>query len=187
MKYLIPVLAALLAGCSSTPQSNYYLLHSTATNASSPCDCSIGIGPVTVAEYLNRPQITTSAEPGRLNIDQFHRWGEPLRHNIERTVLENLATLTGSSQLRIHPWRQGQRPGYRVAINILSMDRAAGNATVKVQWQVDAEAGQSSGTQLQTFSSPVADDSYAALAQGFSQALLQLSEKIAEQLDSLSP
>ena len=185
MKYLmllLTVMAVLAAGCGSTPQSNHYLLSSKATSANAPCDCSIGIGPVTVAEYLNRPQITTSAQPGQLQIEQFHRWGEPLRHNIERTLLENLATLTGSSQVVVHPWRQDQQPEYRVTINILAMDRSANNAVIKVQWQLAAKKGKQSETQLKTFSSSLTDESYAALAEGFSKALLQLSQEIATSL-----
>ncbi|MGS2722577.1 PqiC family protein [Porticoccus sp. GXU_MW_L64] len=177
MKYWIVFMTLLAAGCSSTPQSHYYLLSSKATSASAPCDCSIGIGPVTVAEYLNRPQITTRGEPGRLQVEQFHRWGEPLRHNIERALLENLATLTGSSQVVVHPWRQNQRPEHRVAINILSMDRSASRATIKVQWQIANRPAK-----ISSFSSELADSGYNSLAEGLSEALLQLSQEIAAAL-----
>ncbi|MDM3870026.1 PqiC family protein [Porticoccus sp. W117] len=184
MKYLTLFAALLIAGCSSTPQSNYYLLSSKATGASAPCDCSIGIGPVTVAEYLNRPQITVSSQAGQLNLEQFHRWGEPLQNSIERVLLENLATLTGSSELVIHPWRQSQQPRYRVTVNVLTMDKTNGSATIKVQWHLTntENKNESPQTQLDTFSSPLANDEYSALAEGFSDALLQLSQKIANSL-----
>ncbi|UTW46163.1 membrane integrity-associated transporter subunit PqiC [bacterium SCSIO 12696] len=186
MKYLILFLAALTAACSNTPQSNYYLLSSKASSAEHPCDCSIGIGPVNVAEYLNRPQITVSAQPGQLNLEQFHRWGEPLQNSIERTLLENLATLTGSSQLVVHPWQKSQQPRYRVAINVLTMDKVSGSATLKVQWSLldTKDNNSATSTQLDTFTAPLANDDYGALAEGFSEALLAFSEKIAADLQS---
>ena len=179
----VPVLLLLLNACSSTPQSNYYLLNAKATEVSTPCHCSIGVGPVTVAEYLNRPQITIAGEPGQLQIEQFQRWGEPLHNNIERVLVENLATLTDSAKVVVHPWRQDQQPRYAVTVNILTMNREENLAVIKVQWQLrDRESGDIIATQLQRYTSPLANPDYRTLAEGFSHALLILSEQIAAQI-----
>ena len=185
LKHLLSICAPLLllGACSSTPQSNYYLLSAKATTASAPCHYSIGVGPVVVAEYLNRPQITVTGEPGQLQIEQFQRWGEPIRNSVERVLVENLAILTDSTQLVVYPWRQDQSPRYRVRINILSMNREANSALIKVQWQLsDSQSGNTISTHLESYKAPVNGDGYRNLVEGFSDALLQLSVQISAEI-----
>lgn len=189
MKNIFFICALLLiTSCSSTPSSNYYLLRAKAVEALAQCNCSIGIGPVTVAEYLNRPQITLSGEPGELTIEQYQRWGEPLRNNIERVLVENLSILADSNDLVIHPWRQDQKPRYAVRINILTMNRQSGNAVLKAQWRiVDTDSNTVLITQLTNYSSALENDNYRNLAEGFSDTLLQLSSQIARAVTQTDP
>ena len=185
LKYLLSICAPLLllGACSSTPQSNYYLLSAKATEALAPCHCSIGVGPVTVAEYLNRPQITVTGKPGQLQIEQFQRWAEPVRYSVERVLVENLAIVTDSTQLVVHPWRQGQNPRYRVRIHILTMNRETNSAVIKVQWQLsDSQSGKTISTHLESYKASVNGDGYRNLVEGFSDALLQLSVQISTEI-----
>ena len=53
------LILAMLAGCGTTPHTNYYVLSSQSSLAdigNNPV--SLGVGPIQVADYLDRVQIT---------------------------------------------------------------------------------------------------------------------------------
>ena len=53
----------------------------------------IGVGPITVPKYLDRPQIVTRSGRNQLALGEFDRWAEPLQDNVLRVLAENLAFL----------------------------------------------------------------------------------------------
>ncbi|MCB1821939.1 MAG: membrane integrity-associated transporter subunit PqiC, partial [Candidatus Competibacteraceae bacterium] len=77
----------MLAGCGSTPPTAFYTLSPlsaslpTAQTSASRSDVTIGVGPVTVPEFLDRPQIVTRTTANRLDVDEFHRWGGSLQED----------------------------------------------------------------------------------------------------------
>ena len=70
--YLIAVMLSALAGCATTPPSRFYILSPvTADAATQPAGpaTAIGVGPVDLPKYLNRPQIAMpSAGPRHCRI-----------------------------------------------------------------------------------------------------------------------
>src|SRR3954471_15439792 len=100
----------LLAGCiSNAPRENFYTLSSEA--ASSPAisseassqpglaalpDASISVGPVTISEIADRPQLVVRTSPNRVDILEQQRWAQPLKNEVARVVAENLGQLLGT-------------------------------------------------------------------------------------------
>ena len=48
----------------------------------------IGVGPVTVPDYLDRPQIATRSSSSSLQFSEFDRWAEPLEKNLMRVLAD---------------------------------------------------------------------------------------------------
>ncbi len=99
---LLATLCALLitlGGCAGTPNSRFYLLEpltgAPGPEGTVPLDraISIGLGPVTLPEYLDRPQIVTRTDRNTVLLAEFDRWAEPLSGNVSRTLAENLTYL----------------------------------------------------------------------------------------------
>ena len=74
--------ALLLAGCGGTTRSFYML---TADGpAPSGSGRGIGVGPVALAEYIDRPNLVLQDGPNRLAVADAHRWAGDLAASIAR-------------------------------------------------------------------------------------------------------
>ena len=74
----------LLAGCINTPLPDYYVLTpESGIDGSFPKlpDLAVGVGPITIPETVNRPNIVTPKDSNQLEVAEYHRWSEPLREN----------------------------------------------------------------------------------------------------------
>jgi uncharacterized protein len=88
-----------LGGCASTQAARFYVLSAlpgggtASPGAAAERGLAIGVGPVTLPKYLDRPQIVTFTSPYALNVAEFDRWAEPLESTFVRVLAENLALL----------------------------------------------------------------------------------------------
>jgi len=96
---LVPLSCVLLVlgGCLCTPPSRFYLLP-TLTDVSSPAAMgeralTIGVGPVTLPPYLDRPQIVTRASRAQLHLAELDQWAASLQDTVARVLAENLSLL----------------------------------------------------------------------------------------------
>lgn len=98
---------------------------------------SIGIGPVQVAQFLQRPQIVTHNGGTQLQLSESQRWGEPLEQGIQRVLLQNLAALTGA-ETRNFPWRLSTTPDYALRIDVTDLDKLSNGETIlDVSWVLE--------------------------------------------------
>jgi uncharacterized lipoprotein YmbA len=140
-------LLALLAvaGCGSTAPTHFYLLSSVPEKpvASPGQGVAVGIGPVTLPQYLNRPQIVTRSSNNQLVVSEFDQWGGALDDNVTRTLAANLATLLGTDRISLYPWKESAPVDYQVTLDVAAFEAdAAGNAILSVFWSVvDAKTG----------------------------------------------
>ena len=95
----------LLCGCASKAP-NYYVLHSLqgeapdVKTARAENDLTIGVGPIKIPEYLDRPQMATRSTPYSLQFAEFDKWAEPLDKNLASVLAENLSILLSTDQGR---------------------------------------------------------------------------------------
>lgn len=136
------LIAATLVGCSASKPSNYYLL-STLPAPEAPIrsaasdQLAVGIGPVTLPGYLDRPQLVTRASANRLDLSEFDRWAEPLQDMFSQTLSENLSTLIGTDLVYVLPSRHLPKLDYVVAVEVLRFDRGAdGEIALLARWTV---------------------------------------------------
>src|SRR5919108_2844543 len=101
----VPLGASLvIGGCASQP-SRFYLLSAGPNAETASLEMSgrqgptIGVGPVTLPRYVDRPQIVTRTSPYELKVAEFDRWGEALDPNFSRVLGENLALLLPSARV----------------------------------------------------------------------------------------
>jgi len=134
----------VLSGCfGSTPPTQFYLLPSPTSvdtappSSASQRDLTIGVGPVTLPPYLDRPQIVTRASQARLILGEFDQWGAPLRDSVTRSLAENLSLLVPTDRVVLHPWSRTTVPDYQVTLEVLQFDAGPGGAVIlAVRWQI---------------------------------------------------
>lgn len=180
------VVAALAAGCGTTPEPVFYTLATEAGAASSARTSAISVlvGPVRLPEAVERPQIVISTTGNRVEIEEFHRWTEPLSSLVPRVVAAQLGRQLGTPNTGISSDVAIADPDFRVFIDIQRFEsRRGGDATVEALWTVRARGGKSvTGRTLARESAP---GSFEALAAAHGRALATVSRGIAEAIESL--
>jgi uncharacterized lipoprotein YmbA len=130
-----------LHGCASSPPTRFYVLPSpTGAETAPPAaqrDLTIGVGPVTLHPYLDRPQIVTRASRAHLILGEFDQWGAPLRDSVTRSLAENLSLLVPTDHVVLHPWSRTTVPDYQVTVDVLQFDAGPGGEVIlAARWQI---------------------------------------------------
>jgi len=185
---IVITLLAMLHGCTVTPHTNYYVLASSTQAATPNTDAiSLGVGPVLVADYLDRVQITL-VEDSVLDIDEFNRWGEPLSAGITRVLMEELSAQLGSGKLVRFPWRGDEIPELRIKVMVLELNRQNDVALMKVAWSLSAlGSGDELHRGIEIYEQAVADDSHNSLVAAYNQILYQLASHMSSTIKQSSP
>jgi uncharacterized protein len=192
MRSILFLIAALavgtLGGCSS-PRSGFYTLSSDTTlERSGPVvPISIVVGPVTVPELVDRPQMVTRVSDNEVAVNEFARWGEPLKSNIPRAIAGNLVQLLGTGNVSVFP--QGEEAGvYRVSVAILRFDSVPGDSvTIDALWTVRPPKQAALVTGHSVAHEPVTGPGYIAIAAAHSRALAAVSRDVAAAIRQTLP
>lgn len=128
---VIALLSPALAGCGSSP-TRLYVLSADTTNSdpAATAGIAIGVGPVSLPRYLDRPQIVTGTASNSLNQADLDQWGGDLSDNITRVLATNLANLLGTDRVWLYPWDNANPIEYQVTANVVKFDQGADGSTV---------------------------------------------------------
>jgi uncharacterized protein len=190
---LLWMTAVGLGGCAGSAPSRFYVLSAVSTSqAPQPLlgelrEVAIGVGPVELPSYLDRPQMATRAGPYELEFAEFHQWAEPLATNVTRVLSENLSHLLGTDRLAMYPWPRSTPVAYQVRVQMTYFEGTLGEQSRLIaQWQIiEVEAQQEVRRQTSQFQPAVEVADYGSLAAALSQGLGALSQDIAAALRGL--
>jgi uncharacterized lipoprotein YmbA len=179
-------LAALVAGCGTSPPSRFYTLDSTAkTLSTASADYAVLVGPVTVPSVVDRPEFVVLVAPNRVEIDQFNRWAAPLAEGIARTVADDLATLLGTSEVATAPFANFDAD-YRVTINVQRFESSPGQSVrLDAVWSVRRVADGQTRSGRSEAQEAATGEGFDALAAAHSRAVAKLSGEIATAIGAL--
>ena len=177
------ILTLLLYGCGTSPVPDYYLLTANAQPVSgASSDLIIGVGPIEVSDFLERPQIAIHSGTNRLEVDELNRWAEPLDRAVIRVMALNLAALMGTEKITGFPWRRDDRPDVAIRIAILELDHRQGQAVLGVSWVlVDTESQQSVHQELKRYQQSSSNEPE-LLAAAYSDLLVELAADIVNRI-----
>jgi uncharacterized protein len=150
-----------MAGCSYiakailAPQkdiSKFYLLTPTAdtaapgtaqaTTQSTSDSFTLGLGPIKLPPYLDRPEIVTRAAPNRLELSKEDRWGESLQNGFTRAMERNLAAQSGAA-IVLFPWYSTVHIDMQVQIEVYRFETdSQGIATLTAKWTILDSTGK---------------------------------------------
>lgn len=177
-------LAAMLLclGCAASQPTRFYVLGPTAAPASpAPADKEtlvIGVGPIEVPAYLDRPHLVTRHGQNEVALAEFHRWAEPLDQAVARSLTAHLSAILDTPAVFIRPLPPGTNARFNVAVHIRQFDRGPDNTvTLDVQWHL---TGGADHTRALVIREPAAGQSCAAQAAAMDRTLAALSRDIAQ-------
>jgi uncharacterized protein len=202
--FLAGVIAASVTGCSYmakailAPQkdvSKFYLLTPTAetaattpaaTTQSTSSDFTIGLGPIKLPPYLDRPEIVTRMAPNRLELSKEDRWGESIQNGFTRAMERDLAAQAGAAVI-VFPWYSTVHIDMQVQIDVSRFETdAQGTATLSAKWTILDSTGKNILYTVEsnlTQPSKPGDNTEAAAA--LSRTIGDLSAQIANMLQQL--
>ncbi len=189
---LAAAVAMLLSACGETRPSTFYTLSALpedqgSTDRNRASGLAVGVGPITLPKYLDRPQVVTRPTANRLNLAEFHRWGEPLNQMLSRTVAENLATTLGTDAVFQLPRRRVPRLDYQVTIDVIRFDVGeAGSAGLNARWMIYKGDEREPRVVRRTLATATVSNpnEYEAVVVALSRTVETMSKEIAEAIES---
>lgn len=179
----VVVSALLLSACASTPESRYYLLSPLAIQAEKAVEpgARLGIGAISLPDYLNRPQLVVRGAGGRLIMRDGERWGEALEDSVRRVLGENLGRLLGPGKLVLLPAPSGISVTTRLQLELTAFDASADQEVqLTARWSLSRVSGATTLHESRIRIAMKSDDP-AAMVTAMNEALLQLANEIANE------
>ena len=199
------VIAASVMGCSYmakailAPQkdiSRFYLLTPTAdttasttptaTTQSTSGNFTIGLGPIKLPPYLDRPEIVTRMAPNRLELSKEDRWGESVQNGFTRAMERNLAAQTGGVVI-VFPWYNTVHIDMQVQVDVYRFETdAQGTATLSAKWTILDSTGKNILYTVEShLTQPSKPGDMTEAAAALSRTIGDLSGQIANMLQQL--
>lgn len=176
-------LAVATVGCSRSPRVTFYTLESGAqveSAAAATAAPAVAVGPVTLPDVVDRPQLVVRVAANRVDILETHRWAEPLKSEIPRLIAENLRSLLGSSRVSSYLQHAGTDAEFRVLVDIQRFESSPGEAvTVEAVWSLRRATGGEAKTGRSLVREPVGTEGYDPLVAAYSRAIFAVSSDLA--------
>jgi uncharacterized lipoprotein YmbA len=182
-----------LIGCASSPSETYYTLTAGAavnesTSATSKSAYSIAVGPITLPEVVDRPQIVLRAGPNQVSIVELHRWAGQLRNEISRVIADNLAADLNVKWVAAYPQSAGDNADYHVLVDIQRFDSTMGESVaIDALWTVKRVSDGILRTGRSAAKESGSGGTYDAMVAAHSRALATISREIAEAIRAFGP
>ncbi len=192
--YILTLLTTVLVLCGClgrSPQTKFYLLHTLDSPEATELvkgkeGLRIGVGPVTLSEYLDRPQIVTQTSESEFRVDQFNQWAESLEFNIASVLARNLSTLLATENLFLFPWTGSTQIDYQAKLSIIDFQGTPGGKVVlRAQYTIFNGSGELLNMNVVHISHPISDPGYEGLVSSMSKALDELSREIATSVKTI--
>jgi uncharacterized lipoprotein YmbA len=178
---LLPALVA----CATTPPARVFTLVSRppATPYAGRSPATVIVKSVDLAKYLDRPQIVRYSDTYELQLSEFERWGEGMRDMVIRILVENLAMRLPHSQVLAGSASLTVPADATVEVDISRFDAdPSGVVILAARWAVERETQKTPHLQFDRISVAEPTTPTTQLVAAMSDALGQLSDRIAASL-----
>ena len=176
------MVAALVAGCAQ-PNKTFYVLTASGPMPSGG-GIGIGVGPVSLAEYIDRPNLVTQQAPNQLAVAEDHRWAGDLSASIARVVAANLGRDLKTGNVRTYPWMRDEEINYQITLDVRQLhSESDGYAVIEAGWRVYSLPDRRlKASKTFTDREPLESDGYNSSVAAQSRLIGRLSDNIAASL-----
>ncbi|MES2437658.1 MAG: PqiC family protein [Verrucomicrobiota bacterium] len=183
MHRLFILLAAVLLGGCAQPTKTFYVLTSSGP-APGGGGLGLGVGPVSIAEYLDRPNLVTQESANQLGVAEDHRWAGDLTGNITRVTAANLGRQLRTGNVRTYPWQTDSEISYQITLDVRQLhSQTDGFAVCEIGWRAYSLPDRRlKASKTFTDREPLGADGYDASVAAQSRLLERLAESISASL-----
>jgi len=170
----------VLAACGSTPERFYTLSSAPSPVTASSSSPSVFVGPVSVPEAVDRSPMVMRSGPNQVDIEEFHRWAEPLKTAIPRVIAENLMRELRTTRVLASRQASSGAFDYRVAVDVTRFESSLdAGAALEATWTITPGKGSPARTGRTVARESAASRSHEGVAAAHSRALETLAREIA--------
>lgn len=182
------ILSAILVSCGTSSEPHFYTLSAVEQVSRDRNDkvverSRIVVGPVTLPEIVDRPELVVRIGANEVALAEQHRWAQPLRNEIARVIVENLQILLGGNQVVTYPYNASREADYRVFLDIQRFESILGQTVmIDTLWAIRQGSG---GREVAVSERSITREStdgngYEALVVAHARALARISAEIAD-------
>jgi uncharacterized lipoprotein YmbA len=188
---LLSIAGWLASGCLGTsPTPRFYTLNAVGVSVDAVSGAEplwIGVGPIHLPRYLQRPQIVTRSGDHRLKYHERHRWGGSLESEALRVLGSNLSALLETDQVFVYPLQGTFRLDYRVRMNVEQFDgELGGEMRLRVRWVIGpGDGGEVFSVGYSNLQQPIGSSSYGDLVRAHGVLLATFSRELATRIRAL--
>jgi hypothetical protein len=185
----IVIFAMVLVACGTSPPTRYYALSEPApTSVDKTGHAVVALGPLMLADYLQRPQIVVRGDDQRLRVADFDRWAEPPDRAIARWLAREVDRQLAAGT--VVEASGAPNPDYRIRGQIAQWDvDTTTNAVLVVQWAVvDRDGGATVAMRTSRYTAPVRSATdYSDVVRGLNRTLADFAADVAAALARALP
>ena len=176
-----------LAGCSMhQPVALYQLDSGEPGQPKQSAGMAVVLGPVSVADYLQRETLLQRQADGSLTAATDGRWAGSLSADIDQLLVRQLAWRLDSQRVVLAPASTGFSPDVQVLLSITRLDSGANQpAILDAQWRLLDRRGQVRDNRIVHLEQPH-EGSSASQVQAQGQLLQRLAEQLSTALKPLA-
>ena len=188
----LPLIAVtmIFAGCGSSPDAKFYILNTLDRNTSKPIaamqnqNVVVKVGPVSIPDMLDQPQIVSRAGTNMLIVDEYNRWSGDFQSDIQRIIGENISILLPTNQVTLNREIVLLPVDFQVIVNIREFDGSlGGGVTLNADWTVARKGKNQSVMAKKSVLQENTDGAdYQAYVAAQSRLLEKLSQEIADEI-----
>jgi uncharacterized protein len=182
----------VLSGCGNSPATRFYTLASLQRDQGPPMHevgeprAVIAVGPVELADYLDRPQIVRRNESTRIDLLEFDHWAGSLQSDLARVLVDDLAVLLAPAGYRVVPWEETALADGRIHVAVTGLE-ATDQEMVRLNslWTLFGKGrGEILAAGNEVIIEPVGSGGAEGIVEAMSRTVAELSRRIAGEVAS---
>ncbi|GJL73803.1 MAG: hypothetical protein NMNS01_30020 [Nitrosomonas sp.] len=189
----VAIISLGLTACSTSPPVRYFSLSSPVLDGRKDFNEAVvlGLGPMRMAEYLNRSQIVTRGAGAEVKVDEFNRWAEPLAVAFHRVVSTDIDNMMDGVSVLAFPWESAVRSqvNYRLLGDVVRFDAdRSGRVVLETQWGItETDSGKAVVKPRRTRYETQAGspDDPAAVASAMNETLVKFSRDVVSEIQAV--
>ncbi|MEE9328218.1 MAG: PqiC family protein [Cocleimonas sp.] len=191
---IINLILFLVVACTSNNSATFYLLKPIPSSNLKFTQNNAAIDKITVLvklvnfpEYLDQPQMVIRENDYKLQINEDHRWAEPIVNDFTRVFVKNLDSRIAPNDARVYSRLDGVKPDYQLSIEVFQMDvNMDDEAVLKTEWSLSTGKKAKWVTRRSSeYKVTIKDNSFESGVEAQSKAIGLLADQIAEYLQTL--
>ena len=184
-------LILIINACGSTPKlkTQYFVLtpeiealSGNEQNTNQDGKKFVALQPIKIAEYLDQPGIVLQTDNHKIEIAHYHRWGEPLKRNLHRYILETLTIQLPQYGFQNKSSLSQTTPDHYIEIAINQFNGTTdGSALLSGFWLIN-NPNTTIFKQSFLYHAPLSNSGYPELVNALASQLDQLCKDIADSI-----